>query len=183
MQVRRARIRISRRSHKADDVPTLDPHSLTQPFHVPVQVRVVVAIHFHFVELIYRVAARFAEEQFADGSGYHRAHGCPSRLQNVDRLMLMSVVNFFERIPQIRQGECADGRGHLENGRSRANSEKPWQQPGDANPEPQRYSSRTTGVPLRTMCDSSSTSQFVSRIHPNDSPCRIFPGSGVPWIP
>src|ERR1017187_1374058 len=54
MEVRRARIRISRRSDKTDDVPTLDPHSLTQPFHVPVQVGVVVAIHSHFVELVYR---------------------------------------------------------------------------------------------------------------------------------
>src|ERR1039457_4137144 len=82
MQVWGARIRISRRSHKTDDVPTLDPHSLTQPFRITVQVRVVVAIHFHFVELVYRVATRFAEEQFADGSGYHRTHGGSSRLRN-----------------------------------------------------------------------------------------------------
>src|ERR1039457_321324 len=38
MQVRGARIRVSRRSHKTDDVPTLDLHSLTQPVHVPGQV-------------------------------------------------------------------------------------------------------------------------------------------------
>src|ERR1039457_2160311 len=81
MQVRRTRIRISRRSHKTDDVPTLDPHSLMQPFRVPVQVRVVVAIHFHFVELVYRVAARFAEEQFTDGSGY-RSEEHTSELQS-----------------------------------------------------------------------------------------------------
>ena len=55
MQVWRARIRISSRSGKTDDVPTLDPHSPTQPFHVPVQVRVVVAIHSHFGELVHRI--------------------------------------------------------------------------------------------------------------------------------
>src|ERR1017187_2030888 len=169
MQVWRARIRISRRSHKTDDVSTLDPHSLTQPVRVTVQVRVVVAIHFHFVELVYRVAARFAEEKLAHDPRYHCTHGCPSRFQNIDPLMGKSVVNFIERIPQIREGESVDGRSHVENGRGRANREKHWQQPGNANPEPQRYSSRTTGVPRRTMCDSSSTSQFVNRIHPSDS--------------
>ena len=55
MQVWRARVRISSRSGKTDDVPTLDPHSPTQPFHVPVQVRVVVAIHSHFGELVHRI--------------------------------------------------------------------------------------------------------------------------------
>lgn len=99
MQVGRARIRISSRSDKTDDVPTLDPHSLPQPFHVPVQVRVVVAIPSHFVELVYRVAARFAEEQFADGSGYDCIHGCSSWLQNVDGLMPMPIVNLFEHVP------------------------------------------------------------------------------------
>src|SRR5579862_1631485 len=183
MQVRRARIRISRGSHKPDDVPTHDPYSLTQAFHVPVQVRVVVAIHSHIVELVYRNAARFTKEEFADGSGYDCSHGCPSGLQNVDRLMRVAVVNLFKRIVQIFEGEPANGRSHLENGRSRSKSEKHRQQAGDENAAPQRYSSRTTGMPRRTMCDSSSTSQFVSRIHPNDSPWRIFPGSGVPWIP
>jgi hypothetical protein len=94
----------------------------------------------------------------------------------------MSSVNFFERIPQIRE-EFANGRSHLQNGRGGANREQHWQQPGDANKEPRRYSSRSTGVPRRIMCDSSSTSQFVSRMHPSDTPCPIFPGSGVPWIP
>src|SRR5271157_2433454 len=96
MQVRRACMRISRRSHKPDDVPTLDPHSLPQPFHVPIQVCLIVAIHSHVIELVYCAAAPVAEEQFADRSGYHRMHGCPFGLQNVDRFMPMSVVNFFE---------------------------------------------------------------------------------------
>src|ERR1039458_979039 len=183
MQVRRARIRISSRSDKTDDVPTLDPHSLPQPFGVPVQVRVVVTIHSHFVELVYRVAARFAQEQLADGSRYDRTHGRPSRLHNVDRLMRMTIVNFFERIPQIRDGQSADGRSHLENGRDRANGKKHRQQPGRADARLQSYSSRTTGVPRRTMYDRFCTSQFVSRIHPSDTPWPIFPGSGVPWIP
>ena len=100
--------------------PRSNPHPLAQPFRVPVQVRVVVAIRAHFVELVDRVAARFAEEQLADGSRYDRMHGRPSRLQNVDRLMRMSVVNFFERIPQIREGKSADGRRHLQNGGVRA---------------------------------------------------------------
>jgi hypothetical protein len=47
-------------------LPTFDQHSLAQPFHVPVQVRVVVAIHPHSVELVDRVAARFVEEGPAD---------------------------------------------------------------------------------------------------------------------
>jgi len=76
-----------------------------------------------------------------------------SRLQNVDCLMRMPVVNFGEHIPQIREGESTDGRDYLINGRCRASGEKHWQQPGNANPEPQRYSSRTTGVPRRTMRD------------------------------
>src|ERR1017187_9149536 len=183
MQMRRARIRISRGSDKTDDVPTLDPHCLTQPFHVPVQVRVVVAIRSRLIELVYGIAARFTEEQLADGPGYHRTHGCPSRLQNVDRFMRMSAVNFFEHIAQTRQRESADGWSHLENGRFRANREERRQQPGNASAEPQSYSSMTIGVPRRTMCDSSATSQFVIRMHPADSLCRICPGSGVPWIP
>jgi hypothetical protein len=51
------RIRIASRSHKTDDVPTFHPCSLPQPFQVPVQVRVVVAIHPHFIELVYCVPA------------------------------------------------------------------------------------------------------------------------------
>src|SRR5580658_4450955 len=133
MQVRGARILIARRSHKTDDLPTLDPRSLPQPVHVPVQVRVVVAIHSHFIELVYRIAARFAKEQLADISGYDRMHGCPSRHQDVDRLMPMAVVNFFERIPQIREGESADGRSHIENGRGRAKSKNHRKEYGDAN--------------------------------------------------
>jgi len=35
--------------------------------------------------------------------------GCPSGLQNVDRRMPMSFGNFFECIPQIREGKSADG--------------------------------------------------------------------------
>src|SRR5579864_17595 len=116
MQVRRAWIRISRRSHKTDDLPSFDRHSLTQPFRVPVQVRVVIAIRSYFVEQVYGVAARSAEEHLADGSGYHSTHGCPSRLHDVDGLMRMSVVNFFEHISQIRDGESTDGRSQIENG-------------------------------------------------------------------
>src|SRR5580658_11112076 len=99
MQMRRARIRVTRRPHKTDNVPALHPHSLPPPFRVPVQVRVVVAIPAHFVELVYRVAAGFAEEEFTDGSRYDRSHGCPSRLQNIDRLMSVPVVNFLEHVP------------------------------------------------------------------------------------
>ena len=106
-----------------------------------------------------------AEEQFADGSGYHRMHGCPSRLQNVDRLMPMSVVNFFESIPQIREGESADGRSHIENGRGRANSKNHREKHGNANAEPQVYSSeRMTGVPRRITGESAASS--LCRINP-----------------
>jgi hypothetical protein len=50
--------------------PTKPPPSPNRPasppppssFRVPVQVRVVVAIHAHFIELIYRVPTRFAKE-------------------------------------------------------------------------------------------------------------------------
>src|SRR5208282_421952 len=181
MQVGPACIRISRRSHKTDDVPTLDSHFLPQAFHVPVQVRVVIAIHSQFIELVDCVAARFAEEHFADGSGYHRMHGCASRLQNVDRLMPMSVVNFFERIPKIREGESADGRSHLKNGRGRANRKKHREKHGNTNAESHAYSSRMTGLPRRTVYDGSSTFHFVIRMHPPDSACRICRGSGVPW--
>ncbi len=142
MQVRRPRIRISRRTNKTDDVPTLHPNSLPQLFRVPIQVRIVIAIRSRFIKLIYCVAARFAEKQFADGSGYHRMHGCPSRLQNVDCLMPMPVVNFFERIPQIREGESADGRNHLENGRGHANGKKHREKRDNTNAEPQAYSPR-----------------------------------------
>src|SRR5271154_2256197 len=68
MQVRCACIRITRGTHKTDDVPALDSHFLPQPFHVPVQVCVVVAISSCFVELVYGIATLFAEEQSADGS-------------------------------------------------------------------------------------------------------------------
>jgi hypothetical protein len=96
-------------------------------------VRVVIAVHSRFIELVYRVAAGFAEKQFADGSRYDRVHGGPSRLHNVDCLMPMPVVNFFERIPQIRERESADGRCHLENGRGRAGRQKHCEKHGDAN--------------------------------------------------
>src|SRR5208337_1626376 len=88
-------------------------------------------------------------------------HGCPSRLHNVDRLMPMSVVNFFKRIPQIREGESADGRSHLQNGRGHASRKKHWEKHGNTNAGPQAYSSRMTAVPRRTMCDRSSTFHFV----------------------
>jgi hypothetical protein len=42
----------------------------------------------------------------------------------------MSVMSFFEGIPQIREGKSADGRSHLQNGRRR---DKYRQQHGDAN--------------------------------------------------
>src|SRR5579872_4803159 len=124
MQVRRSRICISRGSNKPDDVPTLDPHSLPEPFRVPVQVRVVVAVHSHFIELVDSGAAWFAEEQLSDGSGYHGMYGCPSGLQNVDRLMPMSVVNFFESILQISEGQPADGQCQIWTGRSRCDDKK-----------------------------------------------------------
>jgi hypothetical protein len=86
--------------------------------------RVVAAIHSHFVELVYRVAARFAEEELTDGSGYDRMYGRPSRLENIDRIMRVSVVNLLEHIPQLRKGESADRRTHIEKGRCGANSKK-----------------------------------------------------------
>jgi len=36
--------------------------------------------------------------------------------------MPMSVMNFFKRISQIRDGKPADGRSHFENRRGPANS-------------------------------------------------------------
>src|SRR5579859_1815445 len=154
MQVRRACIRISRRAHKTNNVPARDRHSLPQPFHVAVQVCVVVAILSLFVELIYGVAARFAQEQFANRSAYHRTHRCPSRFDNVDCFMPMSVVNFFERISQIRKGEPADGRSHLKNGRGPANSKNRQEERGNEDEELQACSSKPIpladgGVPRR----------------------------------
>src|SRR5579862_2154473 len=75
VQVWRARIRISRRSNEPDDIATLDPHPLLQAFRVSIEVRVVVAIQSHFIELVDCVAAWFAEKQLANGSGYHSVHG------------------------------------------------------------------------------------------------------------
>ena len=72
MQVRRARIRIARRSHKPDDVSTRDLHSLPQPFRIPVQVRIVVAIRALFVKLVDCVAARVS---FHPASKVVRASG------------------------------------------------------------------------------------------------------------
>src|SRR5208282_3284992 len=50
------------------------------------------------------------------------------------------------RIPQIREGESADGWTHIENGRARAKSKNHRKQYGDANgnanPEPQVCSSK-----------------------------------------
>ena len=77
--------------------------------------------------------------------------------------MPMSVVNFFERIPQIREGESADGRSHLENGRGRSDNKKHGEKHRHADAELQAYSSRMTGMPRRTMCDGSSTFHFVIR--------------------
>jgi hypothetical protein len=67
----------------------------------------------------------------------------------------MSAVNFFERIPQIGEGESADGRSHLENGRGHAHGKKNWEKHGNTNAEPQAYSSGMTAVPRRTLCDRS----------------------------
>jgi hypothetical protein len=47
--------------------------------------------------------------------------------------MPMPVVNFFETIPQVREGESADRRSHLENGRGRAGSQQDREKHGDAN--------------------------------------------------
>ncbi len=178
MQMRCARIRISSRSYKTDDIPTLDPHPLPQTFRVAIQVRVVVAIHSGFVELVYGVTARFAKKKFADSSGCHRVHGCPSWLHNVDRFMAMSVVNFFEAVPKIGEGESIDGWGHIENAGGSANKKKRGQKHGDAKIEPQTYSSRVTlsdalshssnktAVPFLTRSATRVASQFVIRTHP-----------------
>ena len=101
MQVRGAPIRISSRSDKSDDVPAFNSHSLAQPLRIAIQVRVVITILFFFVEQVYRAAARFAEKQFLDGSGYHRSNGRPSRLHDVDRFMANAAVKFFKHIPEI----------------------------------------------------------------------------------
>jgi hypothetical protein len=59
--------------------------------------------------------------------------------------MPMAVVNFFERIPQIREGESADGRSHIENGRGRAKSKNHRKEYGDANAQLQSCSSLISG--------------------------------------
>src|SRR5580658_7417273 len=135
MQVRRSRIRILSRSHKTDNFPTLDLHSLPQPLSVAIQVRVVVAIHSPFIELVYCVATPDTEEQLADRSGHHRMHGCPSRLKNIYCLVPMSAVNFFEIIMQIDRGESADGRSHLKVGKGLATSKNHLQKRGNTNAE------------------------------------------------
>src|SRR6202035_2507282 len=114
--------RVSRRSHKTDDVSRLDGHSFVQPFRVPVQVRIVITILCLLIELVDGDAARFAEEQFANRSAYRRTHGRSSRFGDVHRLMSMAVMSFFKRVSQIRKGESADGRSHFENRRGPANS-------------------------------------------------------------
>ena|SRR5208282_2094733 len=63
--------------------------------------------------------------------------GCASRLQNVDRLMAVSVVTFFERIPQIRESKSTDGWSHLKNGRGRTNRKNHREKHGNTNAEPQ----------------------------------------------
>ena len=138
--MRRAFDCVSSRSHKPDHVPSAHRHSLVQPFRVPVQVRVIVAI-LCLHRTVYGTAARYAEKQFLNGSGYHRTHGCSPGLHNVDRLMPVSVMNFLKRISQIRQGEPADRRNHLHDRRGPAQSMNRQEKYGDAKPDLQACSS------------------------------------------
>ena len=110
VQVRGARVCVSRRADKTDDAAALNAHSLAQIFRVPVQVRIVVAINSRVIEFVNRVATGFAEEQLADRPRDRCVHRRPARRQNVDGFVTMPAASFGERVPQVRDPEATNGR-------------------------------------------------------------------------
>src|ERR1035438_8186616 len=104
MQVRPLRVRVSRRPHKTDDIPPLDPHALAQALGVAIEMSVVIAIGGLIVEFVNGVASRLAEEELADGAGHGGMDRRSPRGGKVQRVMRVPEMNFGERIAKAGRG-------------------------------------------------------------------------------